>query len=372
MALFTQHFADVPDPRTKELCDHVFLDIVAIAILGCICGAEGWDDLADFGEAKKAWLQTFLELPNGIPSADTFQRVFSSMLPGPFRKAFVAWMQTLVGATNGTLVALDGKTARRSFRKASEGSPLHVVRAWSAKNHLVLGQVATDTKSNEITALPKLLDLLSLEGAVVTIDAMGTQKAIAAKIVEKGADYVLVLKENHPTLYAEVEQAFAGAEDGTPAVACTKYEAHEKGHGRTERRRVWTTMRLEDVPSHKEWEGLASISRVDRTFTDGTGKTSSETRYVISSLSTTARRMAELVRGHWGIENGCHWVLDVAMREDESRIHAGFGAENFALVRNVALNLLKQEKTKKRGVAAKRKICGWDQDYLLRVLSGEI
>lgn len=368
-----EHFESVPDPRVRGRSDHLLLDIITIAILALICGADGWDDIAFFGRCKEKWLTTFLELPSGIPSADTFRRVFSALDPAAFRTAFVAWMRALVGSTEGKLVAIDGKTARRSFDRASERAALHLVSAWVRENRMTLGQVATEAKSNEITAIPALLSLLTLRGAIVTIDAMGAQREIAKAIVDKGADYVLALKANQGNLYAQAVALFADA--GTErfdTVAHTYHETTDEKHGRREVRRIWTSTDLSTIHEAPKWASLKSLTLVESEREVG-GKVERERRYFISSRGRAgAKRMAGIVRGHWSIENECHWILDVAFREDESRVRTGNGAENIGLLRKIALNLLKQNTSYKCGIAAKRKIAGWDHDYLLGVLSGAI
>lgn len=371
--MFHQHFADVPDPRVRARSDHKLLDIVAISILAVICGADGWDDLATFGRCKETWLRTFLDLPAGIPSADTFRRVLSALDPSAFRLAFIRWMQGLVGSTEGKLVAIDGKTARRSFDRAAEKSPLHLVSAWVRDNQLVLGQVRTEEKSNEITAIPVLLGMLDLRGAIVTIDAMGAQKEIAKIILEKEADYLLALKGNQGNLHAQVVGFFTAA--GTErfeSVNHTFYETRNEAHGRREVRRVWSSTDLSTIPDATKWPSLKSITLIERERDVG-GDVTMERHYYISSRPRAgARWLSERIRGHWSIENQCHWILDVAFREDESRLRTDHGPENFGLLRKIALNLLKQEKGRKSGIAAKRKASGWDHDYLLQVLSGEI
>jgi predicted transposase YbfD/YdcC len=373
MAMFHQHFASVPDPRVCARSDHKLLDIIAISILAVICGADGWEDIALFGQCKETWLRTFLDLPAGIPSADTFRRVLSALDPEAFRQAFVSWMQTLVGDTKGKLVAIDGKTARRSFDRANEKSALHLVSAWVRDNQLVLGQIATEEKSNEITAIPTLLGMLDVRGATVTIDAMGAQKEIAKTIIEKGADYILALKGNQGNLHAQVVEFFKDADtEQFENVSHTFHETQDEAHGRREVRRVWSSFDLSTIPDASKWPSLKSISLIERER-EMDGKVEVERHYYISSRSRAgARWLSERIRGHWSIENQCHWVLDVAFREDESRIRSDHGPENFGLLRKIALNLLKQEKGCKRGIAAKRKLSGWDQDYLLKVLSGEI
>ena len=371
MLMFYRHFGSVPDPRVQARSDHKLLEIIAISILAVICGADGWDEIAAFGRYKEDWLRTFLALPSGIPSADTFRRVLSALDPAAFRQAFVGWMQGLVGSTEGKLVAIDGKTARRSFDRAARKSPLHLVSAWVRDNQLALGQVATEEKSNEITAIPALLGLLDLRGAIVTLDAMGTQKEIAKAIVEKDADYILALKGNQGDLHAEVTEFFAGA--GTERfqnVPHTFHETRNEAHGRREVRRTWSSTDLSTIAEASKWASLKSITMIERTR-EVDGETEMERHYYISSRPRAgARWLSERIRGHWSIENQCHWSLDVAFREDESRIRTDHGPENFGLLRKIALNLVKQERSRKMGIAASRKFAGWDNDYLLKVLSG--
>jgi predicted transposase YbfD/YdcC len=373
MPMFHQHFADVPDPRVGARSAHKLLDIIAISILAVICGADGWDEIAAYGRLKESWLKTFLDLPEGIPSADTFRRVLSALDPGAFRRAFTAWMQALVGDLKGKLVAIDGKTARRSFDRAAETSALHLVNAWVRDNQLVLGQLATEEKSNEITAIPALIGLLDLRGATVTIDAMGTQKEIAKAIVEQDADYILAVKGNQGNLHEQIVEFFKGAGSETfQGVAHTFHETEDKAHGRRETRRAWSTHDLSSIDEASKWSSVRSITLVEsKREVDGKA-TEVERRYYISSRPRAgARWLSERIRWHWSVENQCHWVLDVAFREDESRIRTDHGPENFGLLRKIALNMLKQEKSFKMGISAKRKVAGWDHDYMLKVLSGE-
>lgn len=368
MTRILTHFQALRDPRKQSHIDHKLIDVIAIAILAVICGAEGWDDMHEFGLAKAAWLGSFLELAHGIPSADTFGRIFARLEPAAFRACFVAWTTALIETSGGKLIAIDGKTVRRSFDRAAEKSALHVVRAWVRENRMVLGQVATDAKSNEITAIPALLDLLDIRGALVTTDAMGTQKAIAQKIVDKGADYLLALKGNQEKLHDEVVAFFEPA--GTLAMLGRRHtvvETVDDAHGRIERRRVFTSDKVECLSEATKWPKLSSITMVESERTVG-GKTTLERRYYISSKRASARVMSKLVRGHWSVENDCHWTLDVAFREDESRVRTGHAQENLALVRNIVLNMLKREARSKRGIRAKQKNAGWNHDYLLRVL----
>jgi predicted transposase YbfD/YdcC len=371
--MFHQHFADVPDPRVSARSAHKLLDIIAISILAVICGADGWDEIAAYGRLKDAWLRTFLDLPEGIPSADTFRRVLSALDPDAFRRSFIAWMQALVGDLKGKLVAIDGKTARGSFDRAAETSALHLVNAWVRDNQLVLGQFATEEKSNEITAIPALLGLLELRGATVTIDAMGAQKEIAKAIIEKDADYILAAKGNQGNLHAQIVEFFEQAGTETfQNVEHTFHETQNKAHGRMETRRAWSSTDLSSIGEASKWPSIRSITLIESEREVDGKATEVERRYYISSRPRAgARWISERVRGHWSVENQCHWVLDVAFREDDSRIRTDHGPENFGLLRKIALNMLKQEKGFKMGLAAKRKVAGWDHDYLLKVLSGE-
>lgn len=366
-----EHFERLQDPRVARSRRHELLDIVVIALCGVICGADSWVEIAEFGLAKLEWFQQFLHLPNGIPSHDTFGRVFARLNPEQLQGCLLAWASALRKASGGKLVALDGKTLRRSHDEASGKSALHLVSAWSTENHLVLGQQKVAGHSNEITALPKLLGMLALEGCTVTIDAMGTQKEIAGKVKEQGADYVLALKGNQRRLYEEVQESFTLAErEGFQSIGHDRHETLNGGHGRIERRRYWTIWDPEHIAyldPGREWAGLRSIGMVEAERRVGE-KVSRERRYYLSSLAGAARPFAEAVRGHWGIENGLHWVLDVAFREDESRVRIGSAPENLALLRRMALTLLREEKTARVGVKAKRLKSGWSEDYLLRVL----
>jgi len=359
------HFADLPDPRIDRCKRHDLLGIVTIAVCGVICGADTWADIERFGHAKRAWLETLVPLPGGIPSHDTFGRVFAALDPAAFEQAFLGWVQALVTGTEGMVVAIDGKTARRSHDRPHDRGPLHLVSAWATANQVVLGQVATDDQSNEITAIPVLLDALDLADTVVTIDAMGCQTTIADQIVVGGGDYVLALKDNQPTLHELVTHHFAVAD--TPVETRTV----DKDHGRLEIR----TCRATDDPRvlawldpERAWTGLRSVAAVTGERRIGEEVTV-ETRYYLSSLPADAERIGQAVRAHWGIENGLHWVLDMAFREDESRVRSGHAAENLALLRRLALTLLKRESTAKAGINGKRLMCGWDTAYLAKVLT---
>ena len=361
-------FADLPDPRVERTRHHKLIDLVVIAICGVISGAEHWTEIEEYAEIKEGWLRTFLELPNGIPSHDTLGRVFARLDPEVFCQCFLDWIRTLYDATGGKAVAIDGKTLRRSYDRGGEKAALHMVHAWAVDNHLLLGQVATDEKSNEIAAIPELLKVLDLNGCLVTIDAMGCQKKIARQITGKGGDYVLGVKGNQAKLKADVETFFDCA--ACDAFAHLKYDYHktvEKDHGRIETRKYW----IVDEASFEvkgEWGGLKAVGMVkSERIVDGVP--SYETRYYIASRMMSAQAFAKAARGHWGIENSLHWILDVAFREDECRIRKANGPQNFGVLRRFALSLLKQEKVIcKLGVKSKRKRCGWDNSYLLAVL----
>lgn len=366
----TLHFGSITDPRIERTKKHKLIDILTITICGVICGADGWVDIAMFGEAKKEWFEGFLELPNGIASHDTFGDVFSRIDPDEFRECFLEWVKAVEELTKGQLVAIDGKTVRRSHDRSAGKNAIHMVSAWSSANGLVLGQLKTDEKSNEITAIPKLLKLLEISGCIVSIDAMGCQKEIARTIVDKGADYVLSVKGNQGNLHEDVKELFDGAlELGFDGIEHDTYETVEKGHGRIETRQCWAISGsgLSYIRGLCEWKNLNSVVMVkaERRIGDSV---SVESRYYISSLKGDARRLLRAIRGHWGIENSLHWVLDIAFREDESRVRKDNSPENLAVLRHITLNLLKQEKSLKVGIAAKRKRAGWDNNYLLKVL----
>jgi predicted transposase YbfD/YdcC len=364
------HFANLPDPRIARHRWHKLSDILVIAVCAVLCGAESFPAIEDFGHEREGWLKRFLELPGGIPSHDTFNRVLRLLDPGQFQACFLRWMRAVAEATAGEVVAIDGKALRHSFDKGAAKRAIHMVSAWATANGVVLGQRKVEAKSNEITAIPELLDLLALKGCIVTIDAMGCQRAIAQKVVEQGADYVLALKGNQPTLEQAVEHFFVtGLAAGAHRSASAYAEQTEQGHGRVETRCYWISDALEAEITAAAWPGLRSIGMVEATRTLA-GKPTVEQRLYLSSLPPEAPQFARAVRNHWGIENRLHWTLDVTFREDQSRLRTGHGPENFAVLRHIALNLLRQEPSTK-SMPRKRLACALNPDYLLKVLLGE-
>ena len=367
----TAHFSSLEDPRVDRSKLHELRDILVIAICGVICGADGWVGIERFGNAKGDWLKSILDLPNGIPSHDTFGRVFARLDPEQFERCFVNWVRAIFEVTEGEVVAVDGKTLRRSKDGTLGKDAIHMVSAWASENRLTLAQKKVDDKSNEITAIPALLNLLELKGCIVTTDALGCQTEIASTAVEGEGDYALPVKNNQKTLRQDIESLFDYAhEEDFEDVEHDFHRTVDGGHGRIEIRRTWTISDPEFIDwldPHDRWEGLKSIGMVERERR-ADGKTEQETRYYISSLSGEAEEFAHAVRSHWGIENCVHWVLDIAFREDDSRVRKGHGAENLAILRRLALNLLRQETTATCGTKNKRLKAAWDEDYLLKVL----
>jgi len=369
------HFGALPDPRVERTKAHLLIDILTIGLCAILCGGEGWTDMATFGRAREAWLRTFLALPNGIPSHDTFGRVFAALDPAAFGVAFAAWVRAVAPQTAGQVIALDGKALRRSHDRAKGKAALHLVSAWADASGLVLGQVAVADKANEIVAIPALLALLDIRGCTVTIDAMGCQTAIARQVVDQGGQYVLALKDNHPTLHDDVRAIFAEARRTDFAPLAPAQHDHAKatgkGHGRLEVRRAWVITDPEVLAflnPHGAWANLRAIGLVEAERRGG-GKREVEQRHYLLSAPLDAATFGRVVRRHWGIENRVHWVLDVTFNEDASRVRAGHAAQNLAALRHVALNLLRRDATRRGSVATKRFTAALDQDYLATLLA---
>ena len=368
---FQDHFASLTDPRSFHAPNqrHELNDILVIAICAVICGAEGWEDIEEYGNAQAEWFTEVLALPNGIPGHDTFRRVLSRFDPDELTQCFVSWAAALSERSGGEIVAIDGKTLRHSFDRAASKAAIHMVSAWANRNRLVLGQVKVEDKSNEITAIPQLLKMLDVTGATVTIDAMGCQKAIAQVITEQGADYVLALKKNHSTLYEDVTLFLDDARAKEFAEIDHDYhETVDGDHGRIETRRYWVTADIDWLGAKASWANLQSLGLVESRREIGE-QVEIERRYYLVSLPADGVRFSDAVRQHWGVENGLHWVLDVSFNEDACRIRKDKGAQTFSVLRHIALNLLKRESQHKRGIKARRKRAGWDRDYLLQVLT---
>ena len=369
---FQAHFATLTDPRcpTAPNSRHLLMDILIIAVCAVISGAEGWEDIEEYGKSQAEWFAAILDLPHGIPGHDPFRRVLSRVDPAELPQCFIAWTSALSEASGGDMVSIDGKTLRHSFDRATSTAAIHMVSAWASANRLVLGQLKVEEKSNEITAIPRLLQLLDLKGAVVTIDAMGCQKEIAKTITERGADYVLALKDNHPTLAEEVTLFLNDARDtGFADIAHAYHETVDGDHGRIETRRYWLTSEIAWLGAQASWANLQSVGMVESRREIGES-VQIDTRYFLTSLPAQGVRFAQAVRQHWGIENSLHWVLDVSFDEDACRIRKDKGAQTFAVLRHIALNLLRREPHHKRGIKARRKRAGWDRDYLVQVLTG--
>jgi predicted transposase YbfD/YdcC len=388
-------FRGIQDPRAAN-ARHLLSDILAIAIMAVLCGCDGWEMVEAWGCGNLDWLATILELPHGIPSHDTFDRVFAMLDPLAFERCFIGWTATLVENSDGLLVAVDGKTLRRSFKHAWSKTAVHLVSAFASKNQLVLGQVATDAKSNEITAIPQLLAMLHLAGATVTIDAMGCQREIARQIIGQGAHYILAVKENQPKLHQKVKtlldeailDGFAAEGEASAGMSHGYHESDDDGHGRIEKRQVWVTDEVKWLGEEllSQWPGLSAVVVVEVTrqdLGDLSGKASTERRYYISShggkaegkASADAKFHAEAIRGHWGVENVLHWRLDVSMNEDQCRLRVKHGAENFSRLRRIALNKLKRWEIKKdngkvmkASLRLKQKSCGWSHKFLIEAL----
>jgi predicted transposase YbfD/YdcC len=365
------HLESLPDPRRAGSVEHPLSSVRFIAVCAVICGADSWKGMAKWGEAKKLWLSTFLDLPHGIPSHDTFRRIFILLSPSAFATTFAAWMKDAVSLVEGAVVALDGKCLRRSRCRADGKAAIHIVSAFADQNRVVIGQVKTEEKSNEITAIPELLKLLELQGCLVTLDAMGCQKTIAATIQEQGADYLISVKGNQPTLHHIVQETLAiGLDAGVESFGGGHVEEIEHCSGATIVREVWVMPAPDDLCELAMWLGIASMVLARRTVRKGDEESVGERWFISTVPADKAQRLHHAVRAHWGIENRLHWSLDVAFDEDHCRIRAGYSAENMARLRHIAINLLKQEKTAKAGIKIKRGMAGWDNQYLLKVLGG--
>lgn len=371
LGLAVDAFKILKDPRIDRTKRHPLVNVLVMALCGSICGAEGWDEIAMFSKSRKAWFASFLDMPDGVPSADTFRRVFERLAPAHFEECFGRWVAALATDLRGEVVAIDGKTLRGFVGKAGEKSQLHLVHVWATQQQLLLRQQAVEGAPGETGAIPQLLQLLDLEGAIITTDANSCTAPVTRAIVESKADYVLALKGNRGKFYDHVVQAFAEQDR-------FRGETHgevEEGHGRKETR-VVSVFELDDWPwqttKNGKWAGLRTAVRVERTREVLDGDTNAETHFFISSLPPNAERVAKAIRAHWSIENSLHWVLDVAFADDHRKVRDARAAENLAIVARMALTLVKREPTRKQGVAASRKRAGWDTDYLTRVLTSGI
>ena len=368
LASIKVHFADLEDPRVHDVT-YPLINIIVIGLCSVICGGQGFTEMQAFGKAKLPWLSKFLDMSDGVPSHDTFNRVFAALKPQQFEQCLLSWIAALHQNSEGQIVAIDGKTLRGSSRRGESKAAIHMVSAWASANQLSLGTQVVDAKSNEITAIPKLLELIDVSGALVTIDAMGCQKEIAKKIREEDADYVLQVKGNQPSLLEAVGNFFTDRlEDDFAEEACRRFHTQESGHGRDEERYYYLAPVPEDFPGRAEWKDLRALGLVVRS-TERDGKMTDEVSYYILSRYISGARFAEAVRGHWGIENNLHWQLDVTFREDDLRIHQGHAPTNMSILMRTALALLKNEKTNRRGIRTKRMTAGWDDAYLEQVLA---
>lgn len=368
-ARIRDHFAPLTDPRRRKVV-YPLINIITIALCAVIAGADDFVAIAEFGRKKRTWLSQFLDLRGGIPSHDRFNAIFAAIKPAEFEKCLLSWITALHEVSGGQVVAIDGKTLRHSFDKATGKSAIHMVSAWASANHISLGPVVVDAKSNEITAIPKLLEILEISGCLVTIDAMGCQVEIAAKIIESKADYVLAVKGNQPTLHEGIETFFLDHfEDDFARVGVSRHEAKEKGHGRTETRSYLVCEPPADLPDRARWKGLKAIGiAIGETIRDG--EAVSDVRHYILSRKLSGKEFAAAVRSHWSIENSCHWSLDVTFGEDQSRIRKGHADANFRILRRTALSLRKNNQDLKVGIKNRRLAAAWDDSYLEQVLFG--
>jgi predicted transposase YbfD/YdcC len=356
------YFMQAKDPRVERRKEHLLEDIIFITIAAVICGAETWNDIEAYGKQKKEWLRCYLKLPNGIPSHDTFNRVFAAIDPLEFETSFLRWIKAVAELTHGEVVSIDGKTIRGS-KKTGAKSAIHMVSAWANANQLALGQVKVDDKSNEITAIPKLLEVLALKGCIVTIDAMGCQTAIVDKIVNKQADYVIAVKGNQGLLEEGIKDTVR---------FCKPFSVWgdtDVGHGRVETRKCFIYTDFSHIENLHQWNNLHGVVKIESTrYIKATGIQQTENRFYITSMEPHAEKIARSIRSHWGIENNLHWILDVAFHEDQSRKREGYAAQNFAMINRIALNLINNKQDNKRSVKGKRLDAGWNNDYLLKIL----
>jgi predicted transposase YbfD/YdcC len=368
-----KHFGSIPEPRLERTRLYSLTEILVIAICAVICGADSWEDIEDFGRSKEDWLRSILKLSNGIPSHDTFRRVFGLIDAEAFQHSFVSWVQTVTQLIGGQVIAIDGKKPRGSQDRGIGKGAIDMVSAWASENQVVLGQVKVDDKSNEIKAIPELLRMLAINGCIVTVDSMGCQVEIAQTCVDQEADYVLALKENQPRLYEDVTRLFEDLEISQMTAYPYGYaESFDNTHGRGEKRQCWTIANQEVVQQLRganRWPKLSCVVRVRREYLDGQEKKRQD-RYFLSSLPGEAQQLLSAVRSHWSVENNLHWVLDIAFREDDCRVRKDNGPQNFTVLRHIALNLLKQEKTSRRSIKGKRLQAAWNNDYLEKVLVG--
>ena len=369
-ARIQDHFTELTDPRRREVV-YPLINVVTIAICAVVAGADDFVSIAEYGRKKRKWLEQFLDLSAGIPSHDRFNAIFAAIRPAEFERCLLSWITALHEITGGQVVAIDGKTLRRSFDAASSKSAIHMVSAWATANQISLGQIVVDEKSNEITAIPKLLQILEISGCLVTIDAMGCQTEIAQEIVDAKADYVLAVKGNQPTLHDGLCEFFEDhLEDDFARVEVSRYEKREQGHGREEHRSYYVCPVPKNLPDHSRWAKLTAIGIAISESTRA-GQPCSDVRYYILSKKLSARRFGATVRAHWGIENRLHWQLDVTFQEDQSRLRKGHADANFSSLRRTALSLLKNNHTLKVGIKNKRLAAAWDDEYLEQVLIGQ-
>lgn len=367
------YFVDVEDPRIERTKKHQLIDVITIAICAVICGADSWVAIETYGQAKEEWLKRFLELPNGIPSHDTFARIFASINPQKFQECFLSWIKSVAVLTDGEVIAIDGKSLKHSYDKKAGNRAISMVSAWAGTNKLVLAQRKVDSKSNEITAIPELIKVLDISGCIVTIDAIGCQKEIVNLISQKDANYIIALKKNQKNLYENVELLFKEAiSKRYEGFSASHYSTSESGHGREEIRNYLMLSNISNrIDPENKWKKLNSVGMIESVRTEN-GKTTVETRYYISSLNLDAKKFGDSVRSHWGIENSLHWILDVALNEDDCKIRKDNAPQNFAVLRHIAINLLGKEKSKKLGIKNKQFLAAMDNSYIAKVIEFNI